>query len=765
MRIKQQWGDKKPSKERPSDEGSAISLLKPDPHTATEPLSSQFDFIQASSNMGHNASQQNPSVLGVDIQPDGSEDQKGHHPSRVSSDGQKGQLGTTTEKLTSSIIGQGNALVDRIKKSLHIESLEDGTSSSGIYFSKDAEEVKVKDSVDEFQDDENQKSFGDEEEEELHLEGTNELQHSLEYSSEEKFQILQQGHSARIRAIREKQEILKSEVMKITTGRIQSIFSITKKHRQLQETQAEQMKAIAVEDYERAESLAMQCAALESELNILPDMSLNTHFIMEELLKSALELQRQEKITSEKMITETKRLHQEEGELAKKFKNRLSEIEVKDKEDLDRKRLELEKEESHFKDDLEKFKVKESELEQKIAEKTQDLEKKKSELELEREKIQREIKEQEEKLLKLRQTEVELSESIAKEEENIAATTGEYRSEVSAPDLERQSNLARDAKIQEMKREVLTLEEKRNQQLQQHTEHKERHEKLEKEIEQLLETEEESHRQVPVEVTWSIQSPPSFHPTPGLTQARLQVKDHEEKTTMTRTDLVHGQKKVATLKKQLSDLEGHIAELEQSKKLAVEGKQFTEAKSLSEEIKKLTGEGKQLQEQLEDLTQKNHDTVVRLQQMHRESEKLKEAEDDERSKWEEQLREKLTSHFETLYEDGENAIVKHNCAAAAILQSELQTSCLLLNHLCQKLNFGLTNEVSDKVEEVLRGVEACDPENQPDSASTSETVGAFSSEIQLLQTDLKEAVKEEDFDTAEDLQKRITHFEKANLET
>ncbi|KAJ8044416.1 hypothetical protein HOLleu_07156 [Holothuria leucospilota] len=409
--------------------------------------------------MGHNASQQNPSVLGADIQPDGSEDQKGHHPSRVSSDGQKGQLGTTTEKLTSSIIGQGNALVDRIKKSLHIESLEDGTSSSGIYFSKDAEEVKVKDSVDEFQDDENQKSFGHEEEEELHLEGTNELQHSLEYSSEEKFQILQQ-----------------------------------------------------------AESLAMQCAALESELNILPDMSLNTHFIMEELLKSALELQRREKITSEKMITETKRLHQEEGQLAKKFKICLSEIEAKDKEDLDRKRLELEKEESHFKEDLEKFKVKESELEQKIAEKTQDLEKRKSELELEREKIQREIKEQEEKLLKLRQTEVELSESIAKEEENIAATTGEYRSEVSALDLERQSNLARDAKIQEMKREVLTLEEKRNQQLQQHTEHKERHEKLEKEIKQILETEEESHRQVPVEVTWSIQSPPSFHPTPGLTQ-------------------------------------------------------------------------------------------------------------------------------------------------------------------------------------------------------------------------------------------------------
>lgn len=177
-------------------------MLKPDPHTATEPLSSQFDFIKASSNMGQTASQQNPSASELDIQPDGNEDQKGHHLARVSSDGQKGQLGTATEKLTSSIIGQGNALVDRIKKSLHIESLEDGSISSGIYFTKDAEVVTVKDSVNEFQDDEIQKSFGQEEEEELHLEGTNELQHSLEYSSEEKFQILQQGHSARINAIR-----------------------------------------------------------------------------------------------------------------------------------------------------------------------------------------------------------------------------------------------------------------------------------------------------------------------------------------------------------------------------------------------------------------------------------------------------------------------------------------------------------------------------------------------------------------------------------
>ncbi|XP_071835130.1 uncharacterized protein [Apostichopus japonicus] len=750
MKIKQKEANK--AKE---DQPSVSENLQDLNCAQTQGISSQFDFILAD-NMGQNLTNQAAFTT---------EDQLTRDPGKSDSrDETKGYLSSTTGKLTNSMIGQGNALVDKIKRSLHIDPLDEDCSSS-ISFNKDGEEIKM----------ENSTSFGEidvpslrisctEDDNPLLVDMDSELQHNLEYSAEEKFQILQQGHRTRLKHISEKKELLRNEVLKITAGRIGSILSITSKQKKLQELQTEQVQAVETEDYEKAESLAMQCTALESELNILPDMSLNTHFIMEELLKSALELQEREQATQEKLIKETKRVHKEVSALATRFEEHLLDTEVKDKKKVEKLRLEMENEESHFKEDVKKFKEQEADLQERISEKSQDHEKRKSELETKRGIIQTEIKEMEEKLTNLRQTEAELTASIIQEDEEIVGIVGSYQLEVQALEIERQNNQLKDGKLQEMIQKVMNLQEKRKQELELYRKEKERHEKLKAKIEKILETDEKLHDEMVLVDTWTIQSPPSFHPTKELSQARVNFKDHENKMKIARKKLVQGQKKVVSLRKQVTDLEGHIAELEQSKKLSVEGKQFSEAKNLSEEIQRVTSEGQRVQEELEGMTKANQEIVSQLQDMQAESQKLKECEDSERSSWEEQLRDRLVSHFRTLYEDREKKLVQINCAASVILQSELQTSCLLLKHLCQKLNFSLSQEVADKMEEVLDGIEIPDAGEKLDYNDLGSN-GDFTSELRQLEADLKQAVDGNNFEKAEDLQGRINHFEKANLGT
>lgn len=157
-------------------------------------ITSQFDFI-AAAEMGQNLASQSSSRTEVPVKVDCEKSS--------STDQTIGESSPSIGKRTPSIIGQGNALVDRIKKSLHIDPpTHDPSESSSIL--QDTENLHMMEAS----------NFGEitetgtetvscgEGSRDLLVEKDNQLVHSLDYSAEEKLQILQQGYNTRMANIR-----------------------------------------------------------------------------------------------------------------------------------------------------------------------------------------------------------------------------------------------------------------------------------------------------------------------------------------------------------------------------------------------------------------------------------------------------------------------------------------------------------------------------------------------------------------------------------
>ncbi|XP_071801275.1 uncharacterized protein [Asterias amurensis] len=511
---------------------------------------------------------------------------------------------------------------------------------------------------------------------------------------------LQKPHEARLYQIKKSIADVEEQVTQLSQDCVTLSHSLLQKRQQLQELQEKKQQAIDEEDYEKAEELHDKCQALEADTENLTSPLPCHHPALKTLLSDLLTLYAQEreehqgiKDPYQELITKQQEAVTEAKEQCVQYENIHSRI-------VQGARSELERDLAHLQLDSEHLLKREEQLCTRIDEGTASLRQTRDALIEDRTQVQEEIKELEAKLRLLHLKETAITESITDNNQEIELVKREFSQEMQG--IETEKEVLKENEIALRRRgERLEDEEREQEQKMLGVKEMESSEtKLLADLQRNLALEE-----LAIQELTSLESNLRNNLWPeesstmlperkeDLSMKNKAVREKMEEVQQATSMLLLSQTKVVTLRQRVSDTEGHIAALNETKQLAVAGKNFSEARRLTEEIKKLTSEGQLIQEEMEKLTQRNEETTKMVKLLREDVERIQEELDQDERQEETSVKEKMLN---SIFDLRERLQVSTDSQLMQTLQrAQLMASAYHVRFLCLKHKLPLPAEVEE----------------------------------------------------------------------
>ncbi|XP_038073783.1 trichohyalin-like [Patiria miniata] len=562
-------------------------------------------------------------------------------------------------------------------------------------------------------------------------------------------------------------------VVQLAKDCVLSGFSLLEKQHQLQALQQQQQQAVNEEDYEKAEELHLQCQTMEDDIGQSGSLLPRDHPALRNLLTDLQTLHEQEKAARQSMTKKYRTLISEQEEAVADARGRHAQWESDRLRKVQEERNKLDRDLGHLHLDKEHLSKRDISLADQIAEGTAPLRQSRDSLIDDRAKVQDEIQILEAKLSALRLQENVISEAILKKDREIATVTADFEDERSA--LEREKGVLEGAEL-DLKRRGEELKEEEQRLADGMEEVKmteERESRLLTDLQEDLAKEEDAIDNLKdknccaLPKMWQDEKSATLSKTrESFLKKKEAVKLRVQEVRKATSSLLQSQTRVVSLRKRVSDTEGHIASLNESKQLAVSGRNFAEAKKLTEEIKRLTAEGQCIQVEMEALSKSNDERSETVKTMMEDAERLQEEVKEEERQAELTVKDELLEHIADLREQLQS--VSQSPLAQALQKAELVSSSLQVKLLCLRHQQPFPAELEDlaegfPVEETEKLSELTQEESKVGEERLSGTSEKTSElELERLEGQLKEAVEKEDYDNAELLQRHIDAIQQQN---
>ncbi|XP_022108675.1 golgin subfamily A member 6-like protein 22 isoform X2 [Acanthaster planci] len=542
----------------------------------------------------------------------------------------------------------------------------------------------------------------------------------------------------------------------------------------MQVLQQQEQEAVGEEDYERAEDLQHQCQALEEVIRHSHSLLLpNDHPALRSLLKELQSLYQQERVEREGVIREQQRLIAQQEERVACARGHRAQWEADRLRKVQEERSKLDRDLGHLHLDKDHLFKRETCLAEQIAEGTVHLRQSRDSLMEDRARVQEEIESLEAKLSALRLRENIFSEAILKKDREMETVTAGFKDEQSA--LEKEKGTLEGVELElRRRREQLDNEEQRlagRMEEVKMTEESETRllvdlrEDLSKQEDAISNLEDKDGFTL-AEIWLENKSTPLSERREKLLKQKEAAQLKYEKVQKATSSLLQSQTRVVSLRKRVSDTEGHIASLTETKQLAVSGRNFAEAKRLTEEIKQLTAEGQSIQKEMEEVSKSNEERSETVKTMMEDAERMQEEINEEERKTELMIKDNLVEHIANVRDRLQS--ISSSSLMRTLLKAELASSALQAKLLCLKHGEPFLAEVEELTEgSVVEEIDDCPELTQEEhqvgeELPSDEGLKTAQMELERLESQLQEAVQQEDYDRAELLQRHIDAIHQQN---
>ncbi|XP_033110892.1 spindle pole body component 110-like isoform X2 [Anneissia japonica] len=546
-----------------------------------------------------------------------------------------------------------------------------------------------------------------------------------------------------------KEKNIHKNMDEIIKASLSSVVQLVDKQTLLQDLELSEKQALDDENYEKAEELNIRLEQIKIEMKNQSVIQPHTHVNYGWLLSNLDELTNEELLQQEHNVELAKKLKVEVEEKREEIADKKRHCEQDTELEIQKRRQKLATAKGHLKLDKEDLTKCEKLLENRIGEETKEFESKKCILEVQQQCVQEEIDELLKKLASLRKQEEEIKESIEEQNDLIGKAREGFAEEIHQLECDEEEIKQRENELQVMEDNLKFDEEDLKNKTQSYDEEESQYESLLPVIQDVIQS---NKSNVEVLKQSSGQIVPDLTPTtleinPPQCITRLQETASEgvEKIKRATSVMIAMQTEVTLQAKTLSSLQGQIEELRVAKQVAVQGKQFSEAKKLSMELKTMSEEVEAVKNQLEGSRESLDKLKKELLEMRKDQEEL---ETQLKDKEMEQDTKQLESAHEVFNKIKLISHDRHQPMIERILQAEIQTCSLWMKYLCSRLNVALDDDVAAYLEQHPVSQDILKGEQQKESQEARKLIDS-------LEKSLESAIEEENYDAAESIQLEI----------
>ncbi|XP_078590147.1 uncharacterized protein LOC144870225 isoform X2 [Branchiostoma floridae x Branchiostoma japonicum] len=588
--------------------------------------------------------------------------------------------------------------------------------------------------------------------------------------------------SSRLDEIRERFSRLQQSHQNLLQAHVKLCCTQVKKRQELSRIQTEQDLAVQNEDYDKAEAFNRQLQSLTADLQVmtfdLPSSEPSSSSLLEEMRKVM-----QEEVA---MVTE-----EAERYTAMKVKEELclKELRMTKQEELNREKQKLTTLQdqlamaaSHLSLDREHLQKSKAQLSSQVEERTAEFHTTREQLVERRQDIQEEISTLEAQLAVLRRQEESISAEIQLQEDSISRVEQQFSAERAQLEEERRTIDRKQAELEaqagEATQEELTLRGREGEIQGEENRLQDRLQSMQERVSHMTCQAQELCARAQDMAALPVCTGTIHSHNQQLTRLQKQQQERQREVQELTTQVLRYQTRVTDLNKQLGETTAQVPVLQEAKKLAVSGYNFSEAKRLADEIRTL--EERRVAKEKE-LAKAQGDVEQLTQDLEMSKKVLKEVQEELKLKQEEHDTARKEEAFE-LYQELKLQLERcTNDVMRSVLQADMTACQLWIQDICEKHHLPLPQELQALDLHSILGedddnmatfcvedggmLKPASSENE--EAPTGATGGtsapedyvqaceAISMRLLELEDRLQEAVEQEEYDAAQTLHEEI----------